>query len=90
MSQKADPLESRDLCSTFDLYRDALDSLESLADFLYISSKELLAHADNLTKSILLEPSIEDSVPELGVENVREHVALASNRKKKCNSFLQD
>lgn len=61
---------------------------ESLADFLHMAAKELLAHVENLTKSNLLDTSLEKSVPEIGVEEVLELFAFPSNWKGKRIELL--
>lgn len=78
MAQKKELLISKEAFGSLDSYRDALNHVQPLADFIFDASQELLIYANKLEKS---DASAQKDVPEVtGEENAR-LVALAHRRR---------
>lgn len=88
MSEKAQLLEDKVQFGTLDSYRDALNSVESLADFIYVASRELLAYAENLSKLDGTGTELENNDPEIGAQEATDLIRMAASRKKKRLHFF--
>ena len=82
ISEKKGMLESKEAFHSLDYFRDSLNALESLADFVCNVSSELLTYADKLRRAEEAEVPDGD-LPEVSPAEVIRLRALALGRKKK-------
>lgn len=81
--KKALLLERRYECGTLDRYQNSLNSVQSLAYFVYVSLIALRTHAEIFEKQRKPETAIVNNITELWAGEVRELITLSSYRKGK-------
>lgn len=82
MCEKRDLLQTRSTFGSLDNYRHSLSCVQSLADFAFDCSRELLAHADKVEKETLRN-NPEDDEDEALSDREFERIRLLAGRKKR-------
>lgn len=85
MAQKKDMLGTKEVFQSLQYNRRTLNEVESLADFTYEMSRELLNYAKSLESSEVTETTNEDVV---SGQDVQKLCRLAANRKRKRIRFF--
>lgn len=85
MDQKKELLETKETFQSLNFYRRSLNEVESLADFTYEVSRELLNYAKSLETSEIVETPNDDVVSDQDLQRL---CSLAARRKRKRLLFF--